>query len=506
MKQTPTPGWKRLKKNKSQAGFPHPASRIPFPVSCIIIFLIFTLACGRGKHGTGDRPNLLLISVDTLRADRLGCYGYSRNTSPRIDELARGGALFRNAFSSSPKTTPSHMSILTGLYPRAHNVYMWKMDPEGTFRGVTLSKNIPTLAEILKDHGYTNVAFTGGANVAGRMGFSRGFEIYDETGDTEAACRWLEENAEERFFLFYHTYYTHDPYLPPPPYDTRYDPDYSGDIPSRKDLMEETGVAEGEDWHGIWQVMHERFWAKVDLADPADRRRINALYDGAISYVDNELIRELLKSLEETGNLDRTLVVFTSDHGEEFLEHGRLEHNSLYREVARVPLIMRLPGVVPEGIRVEELVRTVDILPTILDILGIPLKTAAQGTSLRPLLTGDEIQELSVYADFNDYLPPVIESIRSGPWFLLMDQRAGGDNDSIREEASSFFSLYNTENDPGETVDVSSRYPETTDRLRKQLGAFRIESSRKHAEEARDQQPGEMDIENIERLKALGYL
>jgi len=447
-----------------------------------------------------------MISVDTLRADRLGCYGYRRDTSPHIDELAREGSLFENAFSSSPKTTPSHMSMLTGLYPRVHNVYMWNMDPGGTFRGETLSENIPTLAEILQDHGYTNVAFTGGANVAGRMGFSRGFEIYDETGDTEAACRWLEENAGKRFFLFYHTYYTHDPYLPPPPYDTRYNPGYSGDIPSRKDLMEETGVAEGEDWHGIWQVMHERFWEKVDLADPADRRHLDALYDGAISYVDNELIRALLESLEETGNLDKTLVVFTSDHGEEFLEHGRLEHNSLYREVARVPLILRLPGAVPEGRRIRELVRTVDILPTVLDILGIPLNTVVQGSSLRPLLAGRKIPELTVYADFNDYLPPVIESIRSGPWFLLMDQRAGGDDNLAREEGSPFFSLYNTENDPGETVDVSARYPEITERLRKQLRTIRIESSRKHAEEARDQRPGEMDIKNIERLKALGYL
>jgi len=473
----------------------------------LLSFLSFvTLACGQQRTKEVKRPNLLLISVDTLRADRLGCYGYERDTSPRIDQLAESGVLFENAFSSSPKTTPSHMSILTGLYPRVHNVYMWKMDPGGTFRGDTLSENIPTLAEILKDYGYANVAFTGGANVAGRMGFDRGFEIYDEDADTEAACRWLEENPGKRFFLFYHTYYTHDPYLPPPPYDTIYNPGYSGNIPSRKELMEETGVEEGEDWHGIWQVMHEKFWAGVDVADPADRLQLTALYDGAISYVDNELIRKLLETLEKTGNLDNTLIVLTSDHGEEFLEHGRLEHNSLHREVARVPLIMRFPAAVPEGIRIEELVRSVDILPTILDILAIPLTTAVQGTSLRPLLTGGEIPELSVYADFNDYLPPVIESIRSGPWFLLMDQRERVSEEIGQEEGSTFFSLYNTENDPDEAVDVSSRHPEIAEKLKKRLRTVRIESSRKHAEEAWDQQPGEMDIKNMERLKALGYL
>ncbi len=473
----------------------------------LICFLpLLCLGCERTLGPRRDRPNLLLISVDTLRADRLGCYGYERDTSPQIDQLAESGALFENSFSASPKTTPSHMSILTGLYPRVHNVYMWEMDAEGTFRGDTLSDNIPTLAEILKDYGYTNAAFTGGANVAGRMGFDRGFEIYDENGDTEAACRWLEENTDKRFFLFYHTYYTHDPYLPPPPYDRKYDPSYSGSIPSRKEMMEELGIEEGDGWHGIWQVMHDRFWSKVNLNDPADRRRLNALYDGAISYVDNELIRKLLETLKETGILEKTLVVFTSDHGEEFLEHGRLEHNSLYREVARVPLIMRFPGEIRGGLRIEELVRTVDILPTILDLLGIPLKTSVQGISLRPLLIGEGAPESTAYADFNDYLPPVIESIRSGPWFLLMDQRAREGEAIDREGGSPFFSLYNIEDDPNETVDISSRYPEITERLKNQLRAIRIESSRKHAEEARDQQPGEMDIKNIEKLKALGYL
>jgi len=477
-----------------------PASR--FICSTLTFFLL--LACGCRPGGGEDRPNLLLISIDTLRADRLGCYGYPRDTSPHIDGLAAGGVVFNRAFSASCKTTPSHMTILTGLFPRVHNVYMWKQGPQGTFRGDTLSENVPTLAEILQDYGYANVAFTGGANVAGRMGFSRGFEIYDEAGDTAAACRWLEENSGKKFFLFYHTYYTHDPYLPPPPYDTRYDPGYAGDIPSRREMMEKTGVREGEKWHGIWQVMHEMFWAEVDLDDPADRRHLSALYDGAIGYVDNELIRSLLESLEKAGTLDDTLIVLTSDHGEEFLEHGRLEHNSLYREVARVPLIMRLPGKFPAGLRIEELVRTVDILPTILDVLEIPAETFVQGVSLRPLTEGKRGLELTAYADFDDYLPPVIESLRSGPWFLLLDQRL------VRESRGedgvlSFVSLYNTRNDPEETADVSARHPEVTKKLLNRLRALRLENSRLRAEEAPNQLKGEMDVKNVERLKALGY-
>ena len=475
----------------------------------LIIISLLTLigmACGRIDSDLKDRPNLLLISVDTLRADRLGCYGYGRSTSPNIDLIARQGVLFENAFSASPKTTPSHMSILTGLYPRAHNVYMWEMNPEGVFSGKTLSEKINTLAEILKEYGYTNVAFTGGANVAGRIGFDRGFEIYDEEADTEAACRWLEENGEKKFFLFYHTYYTHDPYLPPPPYDTKYDPGYSGSIPTRQELMDELGIRDGEAWHGIWRPLQKSFWSGIDLNDPADRRHLNALYDGAINYVDNELISSLIKSMEKSGLLDNTLIVFTSDHGEEFLEHGRVEHNSIYREVASVPLIMRLPGILPAGKRIQQLVRTIDIMPTILELLKIPSGTSIQGADLLPAIMADRDLNLTAAADFNDYAPPVIESIREGNWFLLMDQRQTDSREQEQTAVPPFYTLYNTGEDPGEINDVSTEFPEVAAQLRKSMRRQRIESSKKHAEEAADQKPARMDIKNLERLKALGYL
>lgn len=472
----------------------------------IFLLSLLSLACGQPKPGVKDRPNLLLISVDTLRSDRLSCYGYGRHTSPNIDRIAEEGVLFENAFSSSPKTTPSHISILTGLYPRTHNVYMWKMSSEGTYFGRRLSDNVATLAEILKEYGYTNVAFTGGANVAGRIGFDRGFEIYDETADTEAACRWLEENGEKKFFLFYHTYYTHDPYLPPPPYDTKYDPGYSGSMPTRKELMDELGIREGEDWHGIWQPLQKRFWSRIDLNDPADRRHLAGLYDGAINYVDHELIGSLIKSLEKSGLLDSTLIVFTSDHGEEFLEHGRLEHNGIYREVASVPLILRLPGLLPAGRRIKQLVRTIDIMPTILELLGIPSLTTIQGVNLLPAIREDRDLNLTAAADFNDYAPPVIESIREGEWFLLMDQRQSISEKSGPKTAPPFFSLFNTEEDPGEMNDLSDDLPEVVAHLRKKLKKQRIENSKKHAEEAADQRPAKMDIKNLDRLKALGYL
>ena len=486
----------------------NPVSRIPYHASCILHLLLLSLllfSCGQQNDREETRPNLLLISVDTLRADRLGCYGYDRPTSATIDRLAEEGVLFENAFATSPKTTPSHMSIMTGLYPRAHNVYMWAHDETGNYSGKTLSQNIPTLAEILKENGYTCAAFTGGANVAAKIGFGRGFEIYDEESDTVAAVSWLRENDNRPFFLFYHTYYTHSPYLPPPPYDTKYDPDYSGRIPTRKELMGELGMAEGESWMGIWEAFHKSFWARVDINDPEDRDHLNALYDGSIEYVDSTFINKLIETLKARDILDKTLVVFTSDHGEEFYEHGRLEHESIYREVAQVPLIMRLPARLPAGKSIGQLVRSIDIMPTILALLGISLETPIQGEDLLPAITAGRELGLVAHADFNDYGPRVVESVRSGPWFFLMDQRDIPAGEERRRPLPRFFKLFHTGDDPGERRDLSGDHPEVVAELGTRLREVRIESSKKHAEEGGEQKAGAMDRWDVERLKALGY-
>ncbi len=475
-------------------------------IRCGLLVVLSALGLRCGGSPEAPRYNLLLISVDTLRADRLGCYGYARDTSPSVDGLAAEGVLFENAFSSSPKTTPSHMSIMTGLYPRAHNVYMWKRGPDGVYGGKTLSAQVPTLAEILAARGYVSAAFTGGGNVAGKIGFDRGFSVYDESGDTPGACAWIARNAGKPFFLFYHTYYTHDPYLPPPPYDQRYDPEYAGGIVSGAALLSELGLRVGGAWAGgAWDKLSERFWKTVDAGDPRDIRHLNALYDGSIAYVDHEFIAALLASLRAAGVLDRTLIVFTSDHGEEFLEHGRFRHDSLYREVTRVPLILRLPGVLPAGKRVGQLVRSVDLLPTVLDILGLPLPSSVQGVSLLPAVRRDRDLGLEVYADFDDFAPPFIESVRTREWFYLMDQRDYLTREG-KKRAPGFHWLFDAGRDPGEIADLSLSRPAAVARLQMRLRGLRIESSRLHFERAAEQKATTMDAENLKRLKALGYL
>ena len=244
-----------------------------------------------------SKPNVVLISIDTLRADHLSCYGYTRKTSPNIDELAQQGAIFLNAFSQSPKTAPSHMTIMTSLYPDVHGVMNWDRKP--TKR---LDDSIPTIAEVLKNLGYTTVAFTGGGNVHPSFGFDKGFDIYSFTkkysvsgkyyGVIDEAISWINDNYKKEFFLFFHTYVVHDPYLPPSPYNRKYDPDYQGTIIDSVDKIKSRRSK------GNSEELHNIFWESVNKKDPRDIYFIEALYDGAINYMDEQMVGPLLKKLQ----------------------------------------------------------------------------------------------------------------------------------------------------------------------------------------------------------------
>lgn len=219
---------------------------------------------------SGDEPderpwNVVLISVDTLRPDHLGAYGYERKTSPVIDELAKRGALFEQAYSQAPKTAPSHMSILTGLYPDAHGV---KNFDEG--ENLRLSDRIPTLATLLEEEGYRTAAFTSGGHVRPDLGFDQGFEEYGTTGGVKGIFRGAEKKAKEfagdPFFLFIHTYEVHDPYVPPEGFRGRWtDASYDGGvIASRDELLEASGA--------VWADQHRTFWDRVDAESESTLR------------------------------------------------------------------------------------------------------------------------------------------------------------------------------------------------------------------------------------------
>jgi len=324
--------------------------------------------------GRSERPlpNVIIVSLDTLRADHVGAYGYSRETTPNIDALAKDGALFENTYASSPWTLPSHVSMLSGLNCVRHRVY---------YEDDRIGPGIPWLATILGRQGYDCGAVTGGGYVSAFYGFSRGFGTYgmsqEEIGSGDNAQEaanlsldWLESAADRPFFLFVHTYQLHLPYGPDEPYDKMFlDPDASVDV---------------WDWKSPSQIYRP-------ISDSL-KRNIIGLYDGNVRQTDEVLIKALVDRLKRLGLYDRTLLIVTSDHGEELDDHGGWAHTrTVYDEVVKVPLIVHFPGGRHAGQRLTPIVRLVDLVPTILEEAGVSYEeNDFDGRSLRPILEGRE--------------------------------------------------------------------------------------------------------------------
>jgi arylsulfatase A-like enzyme len=311
-----------------------------------------TLVWPRAGEHQPPRRNVVLISLDTLRADRLGTYGALQPTSPTLDVLARESTLFETVIAPAPWTLPSHASMMTGLYPCVHGATGVAGNP--------LPAAVVPLAQRLREAGYSTAAFTEDANVAAGT-FARGFGYFWENregddrvrGTVAQAMRWLRDEAAEPFFLFFHTYQSHAPYYAPPEYRQMFQ------------SIDGLGVRVPP--------------AMVSRSDEA-----LAKYDAAIRYTDAS-IAALLDMLRQTPRGERTLIVVTSDHGEAFMEHGYMEHGrTLHEEVLRVPLLFWGPGLVAAGRRVPGPVGVIDVSPTILDLLGQAVPPGIGGVSLAP--------------------------------------------------------------------------------------------------------------------------
>ncbi len=397
-------------------------------------------------------PNLLLVSIDTLRADHLGAYGYALPTSPTIDaRLAGEGVTFTDVYSQSPKTTPSHMTLFTSLYPSVHGVELW----ENGRPAHVLNPAVHTLAEVLKNAGYATAAFTGGAQIDPVRGFDQGFDLYTVGGQRRRALRWLGRHRWERFFVFYHTYDVHDPYLPPDEYIRLFDPDYRGRVLDAIHRLRAQGGMSEAAWEGI----SRRFWESVDRNDPRDVRFVERLYDAGIRRMDAETIRPLLDRLDQLGLARDTLVVFTSDHGEAFGEHGHFQHDDLYAGTLHVPLVLRWPGRLPAGLTIGSRGRLIDVMPTILELLGVSAPPSLQGRSLTPLLhdayAGPGVEgAVSEYSDARVY-----ESLRRGGLSYIVDGP---------EER-----LFDLLRDPGERQNVLATRPAEAAAMRATLEGWR---------------------------------
>ena len=308
----------------------------------------------RAGTGAAGPRGFLLISIDTLRADRVGAYGYHRPTTPFLDRLAERGTLFEQAIVQYPGTLQSHMSIFTGLYPGEHGVFP---------PALKLSPQIPTLPELFHAAGFRTGGRSEGGFVKGYYGFSRGF---DEWSDPEhVAATDLERTLaagraflarlkpDESFFLFLHTYAVHDPYTPPDRYRRMF-----GAAAAPPDAFPPDGV------------QFARVNERGPLPSPQVVAWLSSLYDASIRYTDDRLA-EFFAELEKSGLLAQTVVVITADHGEEFLEHGHLSHVEPFHETLHVPLLVLLPGQ-KTAQRVHGMVESIDIAPTLLELAGLP--------------------------------------------------------------------------------------------------------------------------------------
>jgi len=339
-----------------------------------ILALVAAAACNRPpapvSREVAPTRGYVLISIDTLRADHLGLYGYQRPTSPFLDSLATRAAVFEHAIVQLPGTLPSHMSIFTSLYPPEHGVY----PPDGI-----LAADTPTLPEVLQRNGFRTAGFTEGGYMAGRFGFARGFDEFDDdvpkrTTDIETTCarglRFLTSlDAQQRFFLFLHTYVVHDPYRPPERYRAMFAP-----AAPPPQAFAPTGPNFTRFNHGHGMISAEA------------RDYYRALYDAEIRYMD-DVLKRFFDELARLGLDDETTVVVTSDHGEEFLEHGKMVHEQLYHEVLRVPLLIVHPDPATRG-RIDAVVQSIDIAPTLYAIADVPAPARMSGASLVPYLAG----------------------------------------------------------------------------------------------------------------------
>ncbi len=411
--------------------------------------------------------NVVLVVLDTLRADHLGSYGYGRPTSPQLDTLAAESIRFATAVSQSSWTRPSHRSLFSGLYPLS--------------RGGLSS---PPLAEVLWRHGYRTQAITGGAQLRYEFGFSRGFEshaIARWVRSTEQVVKTLEADRSRRHFVFLHTYEIHDPY-------------------------EHAELAQGMDPGRLGAVFRRAGLARLGKQPTeAEKKYVEALYDSGIRFTDEQLGR-LVSRLRERGLLDRTLLIVTSDHGEELWDHGQWGHGrAMYDEQSRVPLIVHVPGpmraalALPEGPRVvRQQVRLVDLYPTILDLLGIPLDHPIHGRSLRPLLAGLRLPTVEAFSESVYWGPMEVKALRSERYKYLR----GIPKNPNKPGRPGWEALFDLAQDPAETVEIQDANRAMLARMR--LLVDRIVQAGPAARE--EEVPDRLDAELKAELEALGYL
>ncbi len=419
-------------------------------------------------------PNLLLVVVDTLRADHCSLYGYQRDTTPFLERLGEESLVFEHAVSPASWTLPAMTSLFTGTYPPRHGAVQG---------GRSMKPSFETLAEVVQSAGLTTVGISANPLINFTHGFDQGFEEFRDVPWRRAAAvnrifeSWLEDKQDLQWFAYLHHIDPHDPYNAPTPEGARYvDPDYAG-VFTDKTALNRLYFSQN---YGLEPVVP---------FGPQDIRFLIDAYDGEIRYWDRQL-QNLVEHLGERGLLERTIVIVLSDHGEEFVEHAKLKHgHHLYDESVRVPLLIRYPRL-GKGRR-QRPVETQRVFEAALRLLGLSSSALEPGD----LLSADD-REVAVFSHASYPLIPhqvtpreAMAAIRLSDWKLIRNL----DHDRME--------LYHLGRDPREQTDLSAGHPEIAEPLSRSLQAWLAAQSSNAAEES-----SPIDPETIEKLRALGYL
>lgn len=489
---------------------------------------------------TPSPPNVLLITIETLRADHVSAYGYRRTTTPNLDRLAAQGARFETVVAQAPFTLPSIASLMTGRTPPHHGV---RNHP------ATLSSEIETLAERFQAAGYQTAAMTRHTWLRRKSGLDQGFEEYhnnkfaiglDARGLSMAALDWLERRDPDRpFFLWLHFLDPHLPYTPAHPYAVLYKKGQRADprakhlrsmIHVERESFAPTPYADiaGGPYYDLvfpyypdnpilldlafWRRSRGSIFFEADYA-PEHVKEVRDLYDGTILYTDDNLAR-IFQALSTHGLEDSTVVAVTGDHGEAFDEHGlSFTHDfTLYDEVLRVPLVLRYPRSIEPGMRIDQQVRLMDLAPTLLELAGVESLPDVEAKSLVPLLHGGSLPFLNAYAEsaprrrmfpeheriYYDGIRGKWRMVRTERWKLIRIPHPDGDR----------FELYDLASDPAEKNDLYDELSGQAGKLEPLLRAW-IESDPARDADASDTEEEALeglDPDEIQQLRTLGYI
>jgi arylsulfatase A-like enzyme len=455
---------------------------IATPFGLTLLAGLTVLACGEAK----PRPNVILISLDTLRADALGTYGATAAASPQLDAFLSESVVLGRAYSPEPHTLPAHTTLFTSLHPTSHGV------TGHLAGGIALPQNLPTLAQTLQKAGFATAAFINGGFLHPRFGLNRGFDDYNYFSDiatrssesgfgrtaaetNEAVFDWLDRHPNENFFLFIHYFDVHS--------DT-------GPIPYDSPQSYRKGIALDPDWaqSGGSAYLENLNQTGKRLA-PAELARLRGLYQAGLRYTDDQF-GELVSGLRARGLYDGALIVLVADHGEEFQEHGKLLHSQLYEENLHIPMGLRFPSGSEIGARtLDAPVGLADVMPTVLSILGIESPAGLQGRSLIPLISNNETWKSKPLFFVSAATGQI--AMQNDVWKLIYNPRT---------EAAK---LYDRTKDSAEANDLAESNPKAKRVAIKRLRKWFRSAPRRH----RETRPSKvtLDTETIQQLEALGY-